>query len=557
MSGKVRWPYDVLGLEKRTQDKAVIRKAYAKQLKGIDQAKDPDAVARLREAYEAAIGKHRYVRTALTVPQAEQRRHRKPPAPAPETRERAPEQATGDHDPHAAAADAGPGSRPARAPETPAETPQPEIDPIEADLARLRAAIGRARRDPFLVPRLFKVLDDPAMAHPEVVVGMEYTIFEALRAQIDRQQEDAPRFSFASVAGPSGKQVPVNVMRLFKELDKKYAWFSDIRSATEKLPGFNEFMFASYPILSPQAPTTPRQRLEAAKKGDRRGLKYFGYAMLFLVAINLLAAVFDSDGDPSTGGNPINGIVDKVDPGIVRDLDRRFLAGQALSRLSERSVEAVQDLVDEHDLPKELGDPLNINLARDRMLPQPPADAETRLIFGALDRPSVDYVSGVLMGYDVRLTEDFAQDFAMSYFPSDGAITWFSTPKEKGIPGSDGYALILDDSDPPTEGFGLALPAPYIQSVVLRAKNVHQLEGALGLAPGAISKGQLRLRVYPRSSSATPVYTPTGAISRDHNLHSVSALKGRLLPAFPFDLTSEACREVPLTNFEQGFNLRC
>ncbi|GHG80561.1 hypothetical protein [Pseudodonghicola xiamenensis] len=50
----VGWPWDVLGLEGATQDSRVIRRAYAKRLKSLDQG-DVSAFQALRGAYEYAV----------------------------------------------------------------------------------------------------------------------------------------------------------------------------------------------------------------------------------------------------------------------------------------------------------------------------------------------------------------------------------------------------------------------------------------------------------------------------------------------------------------------
>jgi len=62
------WPYDVLGLSARPTDKRAVKRAYAKRLKQIDQATDPQGFQNLREAYEAALRYFEYGNTPPVPP---------------------------------------------------------------------------------------------------------------------------------------------------------------------------------------------------------------------------------------------------------------------------------------------------------------------------------------------------------------------------------------------------------------------------------------------------------------------------------------------------------
>jgi len=59
----VGWPYDVLGLDTNDPDTKTVKRAYARRLKTIDQAKDPAGFQELREAYEYALEVSKYDRT--------------------------------------------------------------------------------------------------------------------------------------------------------------------------------------------------------------------------------------------------------------------------------------------------------------------------------------------------------------------------------------------------------------------------------------------------------------------------------------------------------------
>ncbi|WP_123194767.1 hypothetical protein [Pannonibacter phragmitetus] len=53
--GKAGWPFGALGLDEPSSDAKVIKRAYARQLKQVDQASEADAFQALRQAYETAL----------------------------------------------------------------------------------------------------------------------------------------------------------------------------------------------------------------------------------------------------------------------------------------------------------------------------------------------------------------------------------------------------------------------------------------------------------------------------------------------------------------------
>jgi hypothetical protein len=55
MSRDTAWPWSVLGLERMPADTGDIRRAYARALKAIDQSKDIEGFAALRQAYEQGM----------------------------------------------------------------------------------------------------------------------------------------------------------------------------------------------------------------------------------------------------------------------------------------------------------------------------------------------------------------------------------------------------------------------------------------------------------------------------------------------------------------------
>ncbi|MBA4203872.1 MAG: hypothetical protein C0457_02675 [Polymorphum sp.] len=53
--GTARWPYGLLGFDEPSDDPKLLKRAYARQLKQVDQASEAEAFQALRQAYEAAL----------------------------------------------------------------------------------------------------------------------------------------------------------------------------------------------------------------------------------------------------------------------------------------------------------------------------------------------------------------------------------------------------------------------------------------------------------------------------------------------------------------------
>ncbi len=53
--GKAGWPFGTLGLDEPTSDAKLIKRAYARQLKQVDQASEAEVFQALRQAYETAL----------------------------------------------------------------------------------------------------------------------------------------------------------------------------------------------------------------------------------------------------------------------------------------------------------------------------------------------------------------------------------------------------------------------------------------------------------------------------------------------------------------------
>ncbi len=53
--GKAGWPFGALGLDEPSSDAKLLKRAYARQLKQVDQASEADAFQALRQAYETAL----------------------------------------------------------------------------------------------------------------------------------------------------------------------------------------------------------------------------------------------------------------------------------------------------------------------------------------------------------------------------------------------------------------------------------------------------------------------------------------------------------------------
>lgn len=195
MSGK-GWPWDVLDLPRAPETTAEIRRAYAKRLKTIDQAKDIAGFEALREAYENALARVAHkarqatalVDEAPTIPE---------PAPVLDTAQ----------DP----TPTGPAfNLPAIA--TPEAAPPSTEERLNARLQ------GLAERNILVsaTERVRQILDDPDFQAPELDRQLREGFADYLRSQLLFNHLNEPYLRHPGVTAD-----------LLKALDARFGWLSD------------------------------------------------------------------------------------------------------------------------------------------------------------------------------------------------------------------------------------------------------------------------------------------------------------------------------------------
>jgi len=218
MSVEVPWPYSVLGVA-GDADRGAVRKAYARQLKQIDQAEDPEGFQALRNAYEAALRRVEGPgpRHTPTPRQAV----RPPPAPAP--------------------------TMPPKTipkPSAPQQTaPKPhEPSPIDVLLARVSSHTD-GETD---MVRLTDILDAPALSDPFVSDAVERAIYNYLLTNIADESDGQPYFQLRTSNGTLHRPPASGGMRsLLKRLDDTFGWQSDQVRMRSRFRGYNRFLIAA------------------------------------------------------------------------------------------------------------------------------------------------------------------------------------------------------------------------------------------------------------------------------------------------------------------------
>lgn len=221
MSAELRWPYSVLGVDGGA-DRGAVRKAYARQLKQIDQAQDPEGFQALRKAYEAALA--RLDRAKPAAPPKPQLASA-PPMPAPE-----------------------PASDIATIPRPPKTESPPQHAPVMApsDADVLLARVTTFKDGEADITRLSKILDAPALSDPLLADAVEREIYQFLQTSISHNSNGQPCFNLRMSHGaihrpPASGPMP----NLLKKLDHTFGWQSDQVRMRARFGGYDRFLLAA------------------------------------------------------------------------------------------------------------------------------------------------------------------------------------------------------------------------------------------------------------------------------------------------------------------------
>lgn len=237
MSPDAKYPWSVLGLDKMPPDVKDIRRAYARALKQIDQAKDIDGFSALRAAYENALAiregrsqRNDYARARAAEAKAERAiadaalpepaPDPEPPAPPPPSPEDLAEQAR-------------------------AETAQALLDELSTESIVLSAG-----------ERINKALDSPLIEDPDHAASLRHAIANLIRSRF-RQTEWESTLS-AQIDG-----------KTLLRLDKTYGWLSDFgafrRDFWQNHSLLDAMATRAYGSIKPPPPPVMRPKTRAGR----------------------------------------------------------------------------------------------------------------------------------------------------------------------------------------------------------------------------------------------------------------------------------------------------
>jgi hypothetical protein len=231
MSDDAAWPWSALGFRKMPGEPADIRRAYAKALKQIDQAKDVAGFESLRSAYEAA----------MALREGQSRRNtarRKPAGPALVTlvRNTAPaEHSANPSDQRAVIAT------------------RPGQDDADRQKETLRVLISYLYKDNLLEPagvRLQHVLADPMATAPGTADHIRDQIIAVIRS----------RCQFGTTFNALSPEITPESIRA---ADRAYGWLSDHNAFKRDFHGNHQILdllaTRAYGAVLAQAPIAPKQ----------------------------------------------------------------------------------------------------------------------------------------------------------------------------------------------------------------------------------------------------------------------------------------------------------
>lgn len=205
------WPWDVLDLPRAPETTAEVRRAYAKRLKTIDQAKDIAGFEALRSAYEAALQRVEH-KARKAAAKAASKTVAEPAEPsdlgavevAPDLAPSLPDRASATEDPRAGSAQ-------------PDDLPGPP--PIQSPEDRLRIRLGLlSEKNILLSPnaQVQAILDEPEFQSPELDQMLRQGLAEYIRSQLLWNHLNEPYLRHPGVTAD-----------LLKALDARFGWLSD------------------------------------------------------------------------------------------------------------------------------------------------------------------------------------------------------------------------------------------------------------------------------------------------------------------------------------------
>ena len=289
MSPEAGWPWSVLDLP-RDADSKDVRRAYARKLKAIDQATDIEGFSQLRSAYDMALRL-----TGVSGKPAATRQHTLPDPPAPQRPEAAP---AFKPDPAviSPASDNPPEPQIPKPPpvtielDTPPTQPTPlPRDPERTKAEQLREILSElSARLPWSQAghRIKAALTNPIASDPDTTDAVR----RGIRDEVVR--------AFAETGGVWPASISPTLLR---DLDAKYGWLSDYKSAERDFRGHRDLideMYAQsygdrFDNAAAQRETLKAQRTIGHSWLTLRAVYFGAIAILFWTVSRALSAVVE------------------------------------------------------------------------------------------------------------------------------------------------------------------------------------------------------------------------------------------------------------------------
>jgi hypothetical protein len=277
------WPWSVLDLKRAPETTAEVRRAYAKKLKTIDQARDIAGFEDLRRAYEVALARleQKSVRKAAPRPEL-------PPNPVPSPAAATPVTAFEIDLVSATPPDDRQSAPAAPAPEVTLPDPGPAFEAPDPALLppspgeRLQTQLrGLSEKNILLSPavRVRKLLDDPAFDAPELDLRLRHGLAHYLRSQLMRNHLNEPYLRHPGVT-----------TELLKALDARFGWLSDYSAFRRDFHGDTDLLEAMIDAAGLDR-TPPPAAIPARSTGnvfDRLSPRLVRSSALFLVGYFIL-----------------------------------------------------------------------------------------------------------------------------------------------------------------------------------------------------------------------------------------------------------------------------
>jgi len=509
MPTDVGWPYTVLGLDTPEPVRRDIRRAYAAQLKKIDQAKEQQAFEELRQAYEFALSNHDSHSMDLESPVDLEKFDWDQGAELFDEKEVSP-------------------ALKARSPETFSAEAKSLLDRVSK----------RAKGEPDTT-RLIEILADPLMSDPVVSEAIENEIYHFLHQKIDRDLSIYPSFNLSGTGGELGYASTLAGQRyLMDELDDKFGWLSDQIGMRRKFVGYDDFLEAALYAY----PTRPNAADAIGFKLDLRTI--VGVLVLGVWIIKSLFAAFEDN-------MPRRTIIGQTGP---LQIDAEFLNGNSPTmKPSDGTMRFLENLAEEQGFSDKAVTDVNVLVARNWAL-RATDKSISRTSYGDYSNlEELKYMTGVLIAaryqFLLGLGYRHTNEFSLSWDPNTKSGKWRITAaggSASSLWGEAGGYMLGNYQDMDAETFRVVYPAEFIGAVrAATGDDRRALEGALGLRAYTFDR-----RPYVRLFHFEDIEIPgdlTATLDLDHH-HLVHTGIGE--NRWPFRVTTlpyEACQVTTFT----------